>query len=156
MNSPRSGFRRAAIASWALAGIGAAGVVGASTLAYGDTVKPAATDLVEQTSAGQQAGPTPGVPPTAPVTMPAVPPPPPPTTDVPTPETSTQTTVDQAPVRTFAPEPTYTRQTTVEQAPATQQSAAPTAPRTTQRRALTPATVVSPNFSPHVSRSRGS
>ena len=42
MDSPRSGFRRAAIASWALAGIGVAGVAGASALAYTETLKPAA------------------------------------------------------------------------------------------------------------------
>jgi hypothetical protein len=44
MNSPRSGFRRAAIASWALAGLGVAGVAGTSVLAYGDTLKPVAAD----------------------------------------------------------------------------------------------------------------
>lgn len=42
MNSPQSGFRRAAVASWALAGLGVAGVAGVSALAYADTVKPAA------------------------------------------------------------------------------------------------------------------
>lgn len=41
MTSPRSGFRRTAIASWALAGIGMAGVAGTSALAYAGTLKPA-------------------------------------------------------------------------------------------------------------------
>ncbi len=40
MTSPRSGFRRAAVASWTLAGLGVAGVAGASALAYADTYKP--------------------------------------------------------------------------------------------------------------------
>ena len=44
MSSPRSGFRRAAAASWALAGIGIAGVAGASQLAYAATLKPAAEE----------------------------------------------------------------------------------------------------------------
>ncbi|HKH50540.1 MAG TPA: hypothetical protein VKA77_01845 [Mycobacterium sp.] len=44
MDSSRSGFRRAAAASWALAGIGIAGVAGASVLAYGDTVKPVSAE----------------------------------------------------------------------------------------------------------------
>ena len=45
MDTPRQGFRRAAVASWALVGVGIAGVGGASALAYADTVKPAqATD----------------------------------------------------------------------------------------------------------------
>ena len=41
MSTPRSGFRRAAATSWTLAGLGIAGVAGASALAYADTVKPA-------------------------------------------------------------------------------------------------------------------
>ena len=44
VDSSRSGFRRAAAASWALAGIGIAGVAGASVLAYGDTVKPVSAE----------------------------------------------------------------------------------------------------------------
>ena len=40
MTSPRSGFRRAAVASWTLAGLGVAGVAGASALAYAETYKP--------------------------------------------------------------------------------------------------------------------
>ncbi|MCB0932005.1 MAG: hypothetical protein KDB71_08925 [Mycobacterium sp.] len=44
MNSPRSGFRRTALASWALAGAGIAGVAGASELAYASTLGPAPSD----------------------------------------------------------------------------------------------------------------
>ena len=51
MNAPRSGFRRTAIATWALAGIGVAGVAGASKLAYADTVKPAEPPAAEQLNA---------------------------------------------------------------------------------------------------------
>ena len=47
MNSPRSGFRRAAIASWALAGLGVAGVAGASEMAYADTLKPPAAEPIQ-------------------------------------------------------------------------------------------------------------
>ena len=46
MHSPRSGFRRATVASLALAGIGVAGVAGASALAYADTLKPAAAETL--------------------------------------------------------------------------------------------------------------
>ena len=151
MDAARSGFRRTAAASWALAGFGLAGVAGASALAYADTVKPppsaAPTDVVEQAPAK----PGPDVPPPPAVTTPD---PPAPTTAAPPPET----TVDQVPVRTYTPQPTYPPQTPVEQAPVTRQSSSPTAtaPRTTQRRSLTPAIVNSPNFSPHVSRSHGS
>lgn len=152
MDSPRSGLRRAAAMSWALAGIGMAGVAGASALAYGDTVKPppsvAPSDVVEQAPAE----PDPDAPPTPAVTTPD---PPPPTTTAPPPPP--ETTVDQAPVRTYTPQPTYAPETPVEQATVTQQSSSPTATasRTTQRRSLTPAIVNSPNFSPHVSRSHG-
>ena len=38
MTTPHPGFRRAATVSWSLAGIGVAGVVGASLLAWADTV----------------------------------------------------------------------------------------------------------------------
>lgn len=40
MDSPRGGFRRAALISWTLSGIGIAGVAGTSALAYSDTAKP--------------------------------------------------------------------------------------------------------------------
>lgn len=39
MNSPSSGFRRAAAASWLLVGVGVAGTVGASVVAYAGTVQ---------------------------------------------------------------------------------------------------------------------
>ena len=45
MDSPRLGFRRAAVTSWALVGVGITGVAGASFLAYTDTVKPAVADV---------------------------------------------------------------------------------------------------------------
>ena len=67
MSTPRSGFRRAAATSWTLAGLGIAGVAGASALAYADTVKPAEAlvpaDAVE----------LPAVPDAAPVNVPAAP-----------------------------------------------------------------------------------
>jgi hypothetical protein len=147
VDSPRTGFRRASVASWALVGIGIAGVAGASALAYADTVKPPpteapvdATDLV----APAETVPTPveGVPPA--------------------PELTPDTTVDQAPppVVTPPPVPEYTPEPTVEQAPApvTQDTPPPqvTVPPTTQRRQLTPTTVMAPNYSPPVTRSRGS
>lgn len=83
MNSPRSGFRRAAVASWTLAGLGVAGVAGASALAYAGTVKPAVEEApiaVAPGDAQQQAAPaapaTPAAsamtdPPTAPAGAPA-------------------------------------------------------------------------------------
>jgi protein TonB len=150
MDSPRSGFRRAAAASWALTGIGIVGAAGASTLAYADTVKPPPADL--------QSAPAPEVAPLPPVAATSSVLPPAPTTALPTPEVAPQATTDQAPARTYTPEPTYVPETTVQQAPVTHQAPAPTmmAPRTTQRRALTPTTVMAPNFSPRISRSRGS
>jgi len=49
MDSPQVGFRRAAVASWALVGVGIAGVLGGSVLAYADTI--------EKQSAQASAGP---------------------------------------------------------------------------------------------------
>jgi periplasmic protein TonB len=37
MDSPRTGFKKAAIASWALSALGVAGVVAASAVVYGET-----------------------------------------------------------------------------------------------------------------------
>jgi hypothetical protein len=162
MDSPRSGFRRAVATSWALAGIGIVGVAGASALAYGDTVKPSAatapSDVIEQAPTGPEAVPPVEIPPPPAAVTPDTPIPPPPTTTAPAPEVTAAPTVDRAPVRTYTPEPTYSPEPTVEQAPATQQTSAPTAtaPRTTQRRSLTPTTVMAPNFSPRISRSSGS
>jgi len=51
MNSPRSGFRRTAVATWTLAGIGVAGVAGVSELAYADTLKPAEPPAAVQSEA---------------------------------------------------------------------------------------------------------
>ena len=39
MTSAKDGFRRAKATSWTLVGVGAAGVVGASLLAYSDTAE---------------------------------------------------------------------------------------------------------------------
>lgn len=100
MNSPRSGFRRAAIASWALAGLGAAGVAGTSVLAYGDTVKPVA--------AGEMAV----------LDQPAIPG----TAELPTSAPVAPAPVAPAPVVQQAPTPTYTPSYT---APAPQYTQAP-------------------------------
>ncbi|GLP76721.1 hypothetical protein TUM20983_38310 [Mycobacterium antarcticum] len=136
MDSPRSGFRRAAAASWALMGLGVAGVAGASALAYVDTVKPpVATAAVE--SAPPQV-----IPPL--ISPPLVEPPP-------VPDVST-TTVEPAPEPQYTPVPEYTpvpQYTT--QAPAPRASTPPT----TKRR-LAPTTVMAPNYSPQITVSRGS
>jgi protein TonB len=157
MDSPRSGFRRATGASWALVGLGVAGVVGTSALAYADTVKPPAAEApvfaIEQ--AAPQPDPTPVVDlPQLPnvVTTTAEPPPPPspPVTDSPP---APEKTVQQQQITTRQQE--IAPQQTVEQAPASTTHQAP-APTTTRRRNLTPTTVMAPNFSPHVTVSRGS
>lgn len=146
MDSPRSGFRRATIASWALAGIGIAGVAGASTLAYADTLKPQAEAPVEAAIPALGAL----APPSAVDLIP--------TSDVPSP------TVDPlpvaAPVTTEAPPQIDIPQQAYEQPPAPVAHEAPTplitAVPTTKRRAAAPTTVQSPNYSPHVTLSRGS
>jgi protein TonB len=134
MDSPRLGFRRATVTSWVLVGIGAAGVAGASSLAYADTFKPPAVDIPVDAAV--------------------------PTELAPPPEVTFETPVDQPPVRTYQAVPEYTPSQTVEQAPApvTQQIPTPkaTVPPTTQRRLTTPTTVNSPNYSRPVTRSRGS
>ncbi len=166
MDSPRSGLRRAAVASWALAGIGVAGVVGASALAYADTVKPPAAVPPEEASAPAPED----------IGLPIVEPPPVSDSATPTdapPPVSTPATTDPppapvavpTPVSTEAPIPEYTPEQTYEPAPApvTHATQAPTqAPTkvttapTTKRRVSTPSTVQSPNYSPHVTVSRGS
>lgn len=172
MDSPRSGFRRAAIASWTLVGAGIAGVAGASALAYADTVKPKPAEIPVDATTPADLGPTPTL------TLPPIPDaittadvgPPPPV--APVPEVTPETTVDQAPVTidapaaTYPPEhtptytPEYTPQQTVEQAPAPVMQATPapkaTRPPATQHRNATPPTVMAPNYSPHVSMSHGS
>ncbi|MDT5080984.1 MAG: hypothetical protein QOJ80_5621 [Mycobacterium sp.] len=128
MDSPRSGFRRATAASWALVGVGIAGVAGTSTLAYADTFKPPTTEapFVAVDPAPPELSLTPAL------EGPTVPDP------VNTPE--------YTPRQTYEPSP----------APVTNESHAPTTPSTTKRRNLTPTTVMAPNFSPHISVSHGS
>ena len=170
MDSPRLGFRRATVTSWALVGVGITGVAGASALAYTDTVKPAVADVGTDAaiptheelipSQAENPPPAPDV-----VTGNEGPPPPPipATTAPPAPEYTPQTTVEQTPVATYTPAPEYTPQytpePTVEQAPPVTHQAPVTqaqAPPTTKRRNLTPTTVMAPNYSPHVTISRGS
>jgi len=109
MSSPRSGFRRAAIASWLLAGIGVAGVAGASQLAYAGTLKPVAE---EQPAEEQPAAAAIPAPPAAPVDVPAPPaasPSKPPAAQ-PAPEpivAAPPAPVRQAPVPVYTPPPTY-------------------------------------------------
>jgi protein TonB len=153
MDSPRSGFRRAAATSWALAGLGVAGVAGASALAYADTVKPPVTEapIVVVDPATPELGPTP---------VPEVPQPPVPvaTTNDPPPVATPETTVEQAPATRETQPPDYTSQPTYEPAPppVIHESNAPSAPPTTRRRNLAPTTVMAPNYSPHVTMSHGS
>jgi hypothetical protein len=144
MESPRLGFRRAAVTSWALVGIGVAGVAGASTLAYADTVKPPVADVPVDAAVpapeelvpapAESLQPAPDV-----LTTTDVPPPPPnPDTTAPAPSIP-ETAEAPAPVTQEAPTPKVT---------------AP--PTTTKRRQLTPTTVMAPNYSPHITVSRGS
>ena len=172
MNSPRSGFRRAAVASWTLAGIGVAGVAGASALAYADTYKPPVAEV-----------PVDAVAPAAPVELPPAPPvvlPPPPAAETPAPAPAPEQAfapepvATEAPVQTYVPtytpEPTYTPKYT--QAPAAQQAPVQQAP--VQQQAPAPKSTSSfpirqshvpvgggsssggNSFSPHVTFSRGS
>jgi hypothetical protein len=158
MDSPRSGLRRATAASWALAGLGVAGVAGASALAYADTYKPPVAEdpvYVVETPAPEM----------APAPIPDVPPPPAdlviapvdvtPTVDVPPPPPPVPAAVTK-PVYT----PRYTQEQPVAQAatPAAQQASAPAPkpPTSTTRRRLTPATVMSPRATPRVTASHGS
>jgi protein TonB len=170
MDSPRLGFRRAAVTSWALVSVGMVGVAGASALAYSDTVKPAAADVGADAAipAPEELVPSPAEdrPPAPDVvtTIEGTPAPPiPATTAPPTPEYPPQTTVEQTPVATYTPAPQYTPQytpqPTLEQAPPVTHQAPATqtqSPPTTKRRNLTPTTVMAPNYSPHVTISRGS
>ncbi|MCV7217637.1 hypothetical protein H7J51_20375 [Mycobacterium crocinum] len=167
MDSPRSGFRRAAVTSWALAGIGIAGVAGASALAYGDTIKPAAAELpqVEPAAATDPAATDPAVnlPPAPPVVDPAPAPIPPPEAPAPP---SPEPTVTQAPAETYTPEPTYTQKPAYTPKPTAQAPAPAPAPATKSqpafpiRQSHVPAggggTSGGNSFSPHVTVSRGS
>jgi hypothetical protein len=150
MDSPRLGFRRAAVTSWALVGVGIAGVAGASALAYADTVKPAVADVgadaVIPTYEELVPPPADNLPPAPAVVTTTDGPPPPPI-----PATTAPPAAEYTPQ--YAPEPT------VEQAPPVTRQAPATktqAPPTTRRRNLTPTTVMAPNYSPHVTISRGS
>src|SRR6478735_6237388 len=81
MDSPRSGFRRAAAASWTLTGIGIVGVAGSSLLAYTDTVKappaPSPAGVVELAPPNPGLGALPPVAPAPAVTTTVDPSPPP-------------------------------------------------------------------------------
>jgi protein TonB len=122
MESPRKGFHRAAVTSWALVGVGVAGVAGASVLAYADTLKPPVADV--------------------PIDM-----------AIPAPEQLVQPPAEEPP-----PAPDVVTTTEVPAPPpppeATEAPAAP--PSTTKRRNITPTTVMAPNYSPHITISRGS
>ena len=164
MDSPRRGFRRAAATSWALVGVGVAGVAGASALAYSDTVKPAVADAAITAPEGvpSPADDLPRVPDVV-ATAGAPPPPIPATNPSPAAEYTPQTTGEQAPEPTYTPKPEYTPQytsdPTIEQSPpVTHQAPASQAqaPPTTKRRNPTPTTVRAPNYSPHVTISHGS
>jgi protein TonB len=146
MDSPRLGFRRAAVTSWALVGVGMAGVAGTSALAYSDTVKPAVADVGAD----------------APIPAPEELVPSPAENLPPAPDVLTTTEgPPRIPATTPTPEytPQYTPKPTIEQSPpVTHQTPATLAqaPPTTKRRNLTPTTVRAPNYSPHVTISRGS
>ena len=149
MESPNSGLRRATVASWALTGIGVAGVAAASALAYADTLKPVAETSTQ--TAGQRADDG-GAASTQAVDVPVViptpvpPPPPPPVTSEPAVPRSTPTqSAEDAPA--VVRKPAASAPSTTKTAPA---------PSTT-RRINTPTIVQSPKYSPsHISVSRGS
>lgn len=162
MDTPRSGLRRARAVSWALAGLGVVAVAGTSTLAYADTVKPAATQvpLVSVDPAPPESDPAPAldvpVPPqpvttaldTAPDTAPPV---------LPTPAPTSEPAAQPAdpPRQTYEPAPSYSSEPAPSPRP-TAQSHVPSTPPTTKRRNLTPAPVLAPTYSPHMTMSRGS
>jgi hypothetical protein len=159
MDSPRLGFRRAAVTSWALVGVGMAGVAGTSALAYSDTVKPAVADVGADAAipAPEELVPSPAenLPPAPDVLTTTEGPPRIPATTAP--EYTAQTTADQTPAPEYTPQ--YTPQPTIEQSPPVTHQAPTTqaqAPPTTKPRNLTPTTVMAPNYSPHVTISRGS
>ena len=142
MSTPRSGFRRAAVASWALSGIGVAGVAGASALAYADTVRPAPVEVPAVESTAGDPVTSPGVwgPPIAEVVAPTEAPPP---------------AATQAPETTRTPQ--YTPKTVVQQAPVQQTQAPASQPAFPIRTSHTPSVgSSSPVFVPHVTRARGS
>ncbi len=162
MTSPRSGFRRAAVASWTLAGIGVAGVAGASALAYADTYRPPVAEAATADAVAPAVVDAPvSLAPAPPVVLP------PPTVDAPPPPPEP---VTEAPVQTYTPkwtpEPTYTPKYTqapvAQQAPV-QQAPVQQAPKSSSafpiRQSHIPIGGGSSggnNFSPHVTVSRGS
>ncbi|TPG32682.1 hypothetical protein [Mycolicibacterium hodleri] len=153
MDSPRSGFRRAAAASWALMGLGVAGVAGASALAYADTVKPPPkAPIVAVDPAPPELIPSPILAPPPPPDVPATTVDPPPMAA----ETPVQQTPEYTPAPQYTPEPQYTpvpQHTPVPEY--TTQAPKPTTLPTTKRR-LAPTTVMAPNYSPQITISRGS
>lgn len=182
MNSPRSGFRRAAVASWTLAGIGIAGVAGASALAYADTYKPPVAEVpVDAPEAiGPEAPaelPPPSLlaPPVAPAPAADAPAPAPAAEPAPAPAPEQAPAPEpvgiQAPVQTYVPQQqtytppkqTYVQPAPVQQAPV-QQAPVQQAPKSTSsfpiRQSHVPAgggqTSGGNSFSPHVTFSRGS
>jgi hypothetical protein len=60
MDSPRLGLRHAAVTSWALVGVGIAGVASASALAYADTVKQLVADVGTDAAIPTREGRVPG------------------------------------------------------------------------------------------------
>ena len=171
MDSPRPGFRRAAVTSWALVGVGIAGVAGASALAYADTVKPAAADVgadaaipapeeLVPSSPAENLPPAPNIVTTAEGHRHR------PSRQRPrhplrnTPRRRPLNSPRSRPIpRCLNTRPEYTPEPTVEQAPPVTHQAPATqgqAPPTSKRRNLTPTTVMAPNYSPHVTISHGS
>lgn len=140
MDSPALGFRRATVASWALVGIGMAGVAGASALAYADTVKPPKAAPVDVATP-------------APVELV-----PPPVEYTPAPPPHVVTTTEAPPPPEYTPEPTveYTPAPITEYTPSYTPTQQVTAPPTTTRRSHTPTTLMAPNYSPPHTVSRGS
>jgi periplasmic protein TonB len=177
MTSPRSGFRRAAVASWTLAGIGVAGVAGASALAYAETYRPPVVEATAPEAVEPAVIDAPlNLPPAPPVVVP------PPTADAPPPPPTPESAATEAPVQTYTPEytpePTYTpnytqapvvqqapvQQAPVQQAPVVQQAPMQQAPNSSGSFPIRTSHVPAGggqisggnSFSPHVTISRGS
>ena len=165
MYTPRQGFRRAAVTSWTLVGVGIAGVTGTSALAYADTFKPAVSDIPSEVTVPEaQLMPDPPAtlppPPDGASVLEAPPPPVPELTAPPAPAPVPESIAPPVPEYTPTYTPRYTPEPTVERAPApvTEEAPAPRAstPPTTKRRNATPTTVMAPNYSPRITVSRGS
>jgi periplasmic protein TonB len=141
MDSPRAGYRRAAAASWALAGLALTAVGGASALAYADTVKQQSTD-----AAADSTLPAPAVDQSSTPTPIATPVPDPPGPSPVVDQSSTAASTE-APVPDTA-EPSAT----IEQAPPVVTTTA-TVRRSTP---VAPTTSMAPNYSPGLSPGSGS